>query len=78
MRGPLSIMLRKKDSRFKAAVGDAVKNRMGSGELEQLYTKWFLRPIPPRGAVVNVYSERDPACHIRVSQRRSGRSLISD
>ena len=51
---PLSIMLRKDDLRFKAAVDEAIKKMMGSGELEQLYTRWFLRPIPPRGAVINI------------------------
>jgi len=51
---PLSIMLRKDDLRFKAAVDEVIKKMMGSGELEQLYTKWFLRPIPPRGAVINI------------------------
>jgi glutamate/aspartate transport system substrate-binding protein len=51
---PLSIMLRKDDLRFKAAVDEVIKKMMSSGELEQLYAKWFLRPIPPRGAVINI------------------------
>jgi glutamate/aspartate transport system substrate-binding protein len=51
---PLSIMLRKDDVRFKAAVDEVIKKMMSSGELEQLYAKWFLRPIPPRGAVINI------------------------
>jgi glutamate/aspartate transport system substrate-binding protein len=51
---PLSIMLRKDDLRFKAAIDDVIKKMMSSGELEQLYAKWFLRPIPPRGAVINI------------------------
>ena len=51
---PLSIMVRKDDLRFKAAVDEVIKKLMSSGELEQLYTKWFLRPIPPRGAVINI------------------------
>ncbi len=51
---PLSIMFRKDDPGFKAAVDGVIKKMMGSGELEQLYAKWFLRPIPPRGAVVNI------------------------
>ena len=51
---PLSIMLRKDDLRLKAAVDEAIKKMMSSGELEQLYAKWFLRPIPPRGAVINI------------------------
>jgi glutamate/aspartate transport system substrate-binding protein len=51
---PLSIMLRKDDPRFKAALDAVITKMMNSGELEQLYTKWFLRPIPPRGAVLNI------------------------
>jgi glutamate/aspartate transport system substrate-binding protein len=51
---PLSIMLRKDDLRFKAGVDEVIKKMMGSGELEQLYAKWFLRPIPPRGSVINI------------------------
>jgi glutamate/aspartate transport system substrate-binding protein len=51
---PLSIMLRKDDLRFKAAVDEVIVKMMRSGELEQLYAKWFMRPIPPRGAVLNI------------------------
>ena len=51
---PIAIMIRKDDARFKAAVDDAIKRMMSSGELEQIYTKWFLRPIPPRNAVINI------------------------
>lgn len=51
---PIAIMLRKDDPVFKAAVDEAIKKLMDSGELEQIYTKWFLRPIPPRGAVINI------------------------
>jgi glutamate/aspartate transport system substrate-binding protein len=51
---PISIMLRKDDVAFKAAVDDIIKKMMSSGELEQLYTKWFPRPIPPRNAIINI------------------------
>jgi glutamate/aspartate transport system substrate-binding protein len=51
---PIAIMIRKDDTRFKAAVDDVIKKMMSSGELEQIYTKWFLRPIPPRNAVINI------------------------
>jgi ABC-type amino acid transport substrate-binding protein len=39
---PYAIMLRKDDPAFKK-----------SGEFEALYTKWFMSPIPPRGANLN-------------------------
>jgi len=42
------------DKCAKAAVDEGIKKMMNSGELEQLYAKWFLRPIPPRGAVINI------------------------
>lgn len=51
---PISIMLRKDDPRFKVAVDDVIKKMMSSGELEQLYAKWFQRPIPPRNAIINI------------------------
>lgn len=51
---PIAIMLRKDDPSFKSAVDDVIKTMMVSGRLESIYTKWFLRPIPPRGAVINI------------------------
>jgi len=51
---PIAIMLRKDDPNFKKVVDDAVKDMMKSGELEKLYNKWFLAPIPPRNVTVNM------------------------
>lgn len=45
---PIAIMLRREDPQFKALVDETVKAMMQSGEIETLYTKWFLSPIPPR------------------------------
>lgn len=50
---PIAIMLRRDDPAFKALVDDTVKGLMKSGELEKLYAKWFMAPIPPRGANMN-------------------------
>ena len=47
-------MIRKDDVRFKTVVDDIIKKMMRSGELEQIYAKWFLRPIPPRDAFINI------------------------
>jgi len=44
---PIAIMLRRKTA-FKAVVDDAVKALMKSGEIDKLYAKWFMSPIPPR------------------------------
>ena len=50
---PIAIMLRRDDRAFKALVDDTVKGLMKSGELEKLYARWFMSPIPPRGASMN-------------------------
>jgi len=50
---PYGIMLRKDDPQFKAVVDETVTGLMKSGAIEQLYTKWFMSPIPPRNANLN-------------------------
>jgi glutamate/aspartate transport system substrate-binding protein len=45
---PIAIMFRRDDPPFKALVDETVKAMMQNGEIEALYTKWFLSPIPPR------------------------------
>ena len=50
---PYGIMLRKDDPQFKALVDETVNGLMKSGAIEQLYTKWFLSPIPPKNANLN-------------------------
>ncbi|MEC5387569.1 transporter substrate-binding domain-containing protein [Uliginosibacterium sp. H3] len=50
---PIAIMLRKDDPTFKAIVDITVKDLAKSGELNKLYTKWFLSPIPPKGVNLN-------------------------
>jgi len=42
-------MMRRDDPQFKKAVDDALAAVMKSGEVEKIYAKWFLSPIPPRG-----------------------------
>ena len=50
---PIAIMLRKDDPDFKKLVDAAVIGLMKSGELEKLYTRWFLSPIPPKNVSMN-------------------------
>jgi len=50
---PYSMMLRKDDPQFKALVDKAVGAVMTSGEIERIYDKWFVSPIPPRGINLN-------------------------
>jgi glutamate/aspartate transport system substrate-binding protein len=51
---PIAIMYRKDDPGFKKVVDDAVKAMMKSGDLEKMYNKWFMMPIPPRNMAVNM------------------------
>lgn len=47
---PYGIMLRKDDPAFKKAVDEAITRVYTSGdEMQRLYQKWFLSPIPPKG-----------------------------
>lgn len=56
---PYAVMVRKDDAPFKKFVDGEIRAMMKSGELEQLYKKWFLAPIPPKNATLNV--PMDPA-----------------
>lgn len=51
---PYGCMLRKDDPAFKALVDGTIARLMASGEFERLYTRWFMAPIPPRGAVLDL------------------------
>jgi glutamate/aspartate transport system substrate-binding protein len=44
---PYGCMMRKGDIEFKKAVDSALAKIMKSGEIEQIYNKWFMKPIPP-------------------------------
>lgn len=50
---PYGIMYRKDDPQFKELVDGTVAGLMKSGAIEQIYAKWFLKPIPPTGANLN-------------------------
>ena len=51
---PYGIMLRKDDPSFKKVVDGAIANVYKSGEINKIYAKWFLSPVPPRGVNLNV------------------------
>lgn len=44
---PIAIMLPKNDPTFKKAVDDSLKALMRSGEIQSIYNKWLMDPIPP-------------------------------
>ncbi len=50
---PYSMVLRKDDPQFKALVDKSVGDVMRSGEINQIYAKWFTTPIPPRKLNLN-------------------------
>ncbi len=51
---PYGIMLRREDAQFKKAVDTAIENVMKSGEINKIYAKWFMSPIPPKNINLNV------------------------
>lgn len=51
---PYGIMLRKDDAGFKQAVDKAISTVLTSGDINRIYNKWFLAPIPPKGVNLNV------------------------
>jgi glutamate/aspartate transport system substrate-binding protein len=46
---PYGIMVRKDDKAFKAVVDRAMTNVYKSGEINAIYSKWFEKPVPPKG-----------------------------
>lgn len=50
---PYGIMYRKNDEAFKELVDKTVTDIMKSGAINELYAKWFMRPIPPSNANLN-------------------------
>jgi glutamate/aspartate transport system substrate-binding protein len=51
---PYGIMLQKGDAAFKKVVDKATSDLYKSPEIQTLYKKWFLSPIPPRQLTLNV------------------------
>jgi len=51
---PIALLFRKDDPTFKAAVDGVLIKLMQSGEMEKIYTKWFVSPIPPKNMSLNL------------------------
>ena len=51
---PYAIMVRKDDPKFKALADKVIKDLMASGEINKIYEKWFMKPIPPKNITMNV------------------------
>jgi glutamate/aspartate transport system substrate-binding protein len=50
----LAIMMRKGERRLKASVDKTLIDIVASGEMRWLYDRWFMLPIPPSGANLNL------------------------
>ncbi len=50
---PYGCMMHKDDPAFKRLVDTVIADTMRSGEIEKIYAKWFMNPIPPKGLSLN-------------------------
>ena len=50
---PYALMMRRDEPQFKALVDGALRAVFASGEIEKIYDRWFVKPIAPRGIVLN-------------------------
>lgn len=51
---PYGFIFRKDDPQFKALVDETLTTVMQSGQIDALYTKWFMQPVPPAGTNLNL------------------------
>ena len=51
---PIAIMLRKDDPAFKKVADDTIADLVKSGEMNKLWDKWFVQPIPPKNTRVGL------------------------
>lgn len=50
---PYGFMMRKDDPAFKAIVDETLTRIMKSGEINDIYAKWFVKPVPPNNVSLN-------------------------
>ena len=70
---PYSMMLRKDDPQFKALVDKTIGAVMKSGEINQIYAKWFTSPIPPKGINMNFPATPRDQGRLREPERQGRR-----
>ena len=51
---PYGIMVRKDDKAFKAVADKAMTDVYKSGQINAIYSKWFEKPVPPKGVNMNL------------------------
>lgn len=59
LKEAFACMLPKDDPAFKKVVDETLAGMMKSGEMERLYNKWFMSPIPPFGHNLNLQLTED-------------------
>jgi glutamate/aspartate transport system substrate-binding protein len=50
---PYAIMLPKGDAELKRVVDGVIAELFRSGEINAIYERWFMKPIPPKGITLN-------------------------
>jgi len=51
---PIAIMIRKDDNALKKLGNDTIAGLVKTGEMQKLYDKWFIQPIPPKNTRVGL------------------------
>ncbi len=51
---PIAIMIRKDDNGLKKVGNDTIAALIKSGEMQKLWDKWFMNPIPPKNTKVGL------------------------
>jgi glutamate/aspartate transport system substrate-binding protein len=51
---PIAIMMRKDDPGFLKLANDTIASLVKSGQIEKIYDKWFMQPIPPKNTKVGL------------------------
>jgi glutamate/aspartate transport system substrate-binding protein len=51
---PYGITVRKNDTAFEKVANDAIRAIFKSGEINEIYARWFLSPIPPKNITLNI------------------------
>jgi len=51
---PYGLMMRKDDEAFKTVVNGSLRQLFTSPEMDAIYAKWFMSPIPPTGMNLNL------------------------
>lgn len=56
---PYGLLLRRDDPAFKSLVNDTLRTIYVSGDIDELYAKWFMSPIPPADTNLNLPMSAD-------------------